>query len=145
MQQHYGGMLQAEAGIEWARKHTDSALHAALEWDDEKAGQQHRLWQMRALIAIHVVNIEGQREMVSLTIDRVQPGGGYRDIQDVLKAPPLREILLADALRELERVRLKFETLQELAEVWTAIDRVQQKKTTKRQAKTRKEQPSQQA
>lgn len=115
-------LLQAEKVVKWAAQHPDSALHGALDWDDTTAAHKYRIAQVRRLIAFHIVNVKGERQMVSLTIDRVQPMGGYRPIETVLAAPDLRRVLLADALAELQRVRAKYEGLVELAKVWEALD-----------------------
>lgn len=122
--QQRDGLLRPEAAVAWAREHNQSALHGALEWNDTIAAEAHRLQQVRQLIALHVVNEKGIRAMVSLTIDRTG-AGGYRDIESVLATPDLREVLLADALAELERMRAKYESLVELAKVWDEIHRVQ--------------------
>lgn len=122
-----GGILRVEPVVEWAQAHPTSDLHKSLEWDDEKAGFEWRCHQVRRLIAVHVVNEEGERQMVSLTIDRVRPGGGYRDIQDVGSVPNLREVMLGDALDELERVQARYNHLQELVQIWEAADQVRQR------------------
>jgi hypothetical protein len=127
LQQEHGGILQAEIGVAWARDNPTSELHGALEWNDGKAGHQHRLTQMRQLIRVHVRTEEDVRQLISLTIDRTQPGGGYRHIDDVLPVPELRAILLADAFAELERIRIKYQHLVELANVWLELDRARER------------------
>lgn len=118
------GLIVPERAHSWAAKHPESKLHAGLIWDDAVAGYQHRLWQIRRLIAIHIVTDEGARQVVSLSVDRQRPSGGYRDLDDVLPKPDLREVLLNDALAELERVQAKYSRLQELNEVWAAKDKI---------------------
>lgn len=125
-------VLVAEQVVYWAANHPDSALYHSLEWDDTKAAQEYRIWQVRRLIAIHVVNVEGVREMVSLSIDRVNSGGGYRALNTVLESPRMRDVLLADALAELERVQTKYEALVELAQIWAAKDRVKRRASRRR-------------
>lgn len=122
------GLIVVEEAESWARNNPDSDLHRSLEWDDAKAGHQHRLWQLRRLIAIHIVSEEGVRQVVSLSIDRKSQGGGYRELGDVLRKPSLRDVMLRDALAELERVQAKYNTLQELAEVWAAKDNVRRRR-----------------
>ncbi len=111
--------------VEWAAENKDSDLYRALEWDDPTAAHQHRLWQVRQLIMIHVTTEDRTPLLVSLSIDRRNEGGGYRAISDVADHPDLREIMLADALAELERVQTKYARVQELAEVWREADKVQ--------------------
>lgn len=114
------GILKPEIAVAWAAAHPKSKLHGALEWDDTRAAEQFRIWQVRHLIAVHVVDKTGARQVVSLSIDRTETGG-YRALDDVMASPPLREVLLADALAELERVRLKYQGLVELARIWTEV------------------------
>lgn len=123
--------LRPDIAHTWAQQHPKSDLHRNLEWDDKKAGYQHRLWQIRTLIAIHVVTPERKREMISLSIDRHAPGGGYRMMTAVMQRPTLRDIALADALMELERVQKKYEDLVELAGVWDAIEKAKGKEMRK--------------
>lgn len=120
------GRINAAGAVKWARKHTKSHLHAALEWDDAIAGEQYRIWQVRSLINVHIVDSEGSRQLVSLTIDRRD--GGYRPIEDVLSTPDLRKVMLDDALADLQRLERKYQRLQELAEVWAARARVERRR-----------------
>ncbi|WP_375413100.1 hypothetical protein [uncultured Bradyrhizobium sp.] len=115
-------VINASDVVEWAKKHPKSALYTCFEWDDATAGAEHRLWQARRLIALHIVTVEGQRKTVSLTMDRAK-GGGYRQIEDVVRVPDLRERMLQDALAELRRVRAKYNSLVELASVFAEIDK----------------------
>ncbi|CAL8972873.1 hypothetical protein RHODGE_RHODGE_01028 [Rhodoplanes serenus] len=123
-------MLDPKDVVEWAEKNPDSALYASFEWRDDEAAKQYRLWQARRLIALHVVTETGERKTVSLTVDRSN-GGGYRQIEDVVRVPALRETMLRDALSELRRVRAKYESLVELAAVFAEIDKVNEQFATK--------------
>jgi hypothetical protein len=111
----------------WAKSHPKSALHKSLEWDDGKAGYQYRLWQCRRLITLHITYEDGTRSCVSLTTDRSHNGGGYRDIDDVLRDKSLTEIMLADALSELQRIEAKYDRLKQLKPVWRAAARIRTK------------------
>jgi len=71
--------------------------------------------------------------VISLSIDRVRPGGGYRHIDSILPVASLREVMIDDALADLERMRVKYEHLSELAKVWGEVDRV--KEAQRRKAK----------
>lgn len=114
------GLLRAPAVVEWARGNPDSALHGALEWDDQKAAEEHRYNQVRQLIRLHVVTSDGTPQLVSLSFDRAK-NGGYRDIDDVLKSRDMSAVMLADALAELERVQSKYEHVKELTAVWEEV------------------------
>lgn len=120
-------MLLAEDVIAWARSHPKSKLHQAIEWDDRKAADEHRLWQARRLIALHITFEDGERKFVSLSVDRTRDGGGYRDIDDVVRDKMLHDIMLADALNELQRVQLKYERLKQLKPVWREVARLKRK------------------
>ena len=117
------GVIKVEAAHSWAQNHQASALYKALEWDDQKAGYEFRLIQIRRLVAIHLVDVEEHREVLSLSIDR-PTGGGYRKVPDIMSDAVLREVCLRDALAELERIKLKYEWLNELAGVWIETDKV---------------------
>jgi hypothetical protein len=114
-------ILNASDVVDWAQSHESSALHKCFEWDDSTAARQYRIWQARSLIALHIVTEKGERKMVSLSIDRTN-GGGYREIDDVMREPGLRNILLQDALLELRRVKHRYNSVKELAKVWGEID-----------------------
>lgn len=117
------GLVSAREAVEWARKNPRSALHAALNWDDKDAAQEWRVEQVRRLIQVHIIAVDGGRQFVSLSIDRAR-GGGYRDIDQVKGSERLRDILLQDALDELERVRSHYQSLQELSRVWAEAAKV---------------------
>lgn len=118
------GMLIAEDAVTWAAEHPGSDLHQALEWDGPTAAHQYRLHQVRCLVAVHVRDAEtGQRSMVSLVMDRKRDGGGYRRVGDVMRNRELREMALAEAHRELQRLQARYDHLTELAAVWIAAER----------------------
>jgi hypothetical protein len=116
-------ILHVEEVWSWAKSHTRSALHRSIEWDVDKAAKEYQFWQIRRLIAVHIVVPDGTPQIVSLSIDRVE-GGGYRRVSDVLQNRALSEIMLKDALADLERVRLRYSKVKELTDVWAAVDKV---------------------
>ena len=123
------GVLQAEAVHEWARIHPDSTLHGRLQWDDELAGHDFRIWQIRFIIRTVTVvantgpNAEPIRAFVSLMDDRRLPGGGYRQTITVLSDEALRAALVKQALSEFRYWQQKYKALKELAEIFSAADR----------------------
>lgn len=132
-EQHNGNLL-AEDVVEFARNE-NTALHSEFEWDDTEAARQYRLDQARRIIRLNVQVLPTARGnvtvpvYVSLTSDRIQPGGGYRRLEDVMSDPELRQQFLDQALAEFERVRRKYQNLQELAPIFAAIERVTQQRT----------------
>jgi hypothetical protein len=125
------GMINPVEVVRWAKDHPDSRLHGSLEWDDVVAGYRHRLWQVRTLIAVHVVDADGGRQAISLSIDRTHDGG-YRPIGDIMQRPNLRQVMLDDALAELQRVQAKYQRLQELEQVWIAANEVRATRAPRR-------------
>ena len=120
--------------VEWARSPPQSALAGHLIWDNELAGERYRVWQVRELLAVHIVDPDGERRFVSLSIDR-NNGGGYRSLADVMKRPDLKAIMLQDALADLQQLQRRYERLTaELADVWKATDKVRQRHQPKEAA-----------
>lgn len=128
-----GEKLHAGQVIDWARAHPNSRLHRAIEWNDAKAAADYRLWQVRQLIQVHVVDEDDAPIFVSLSVDRTA-GGGYRAISDVLKSRTLSEVMFSDAAEELKRVREKYELVDGLMEVWRAVDKVNNRRARKKAA-----------
>lgn len=119
------GILHCNKVVEWARTHPESALYSVIEWENEKAADEYRLWQVRKLIQLHIISEDGDPVVVSLSVDQ-RSGGGYRSVSDVIKVPDLREIMLQDALNELERMHRKFARVEALAGVWREVEVVRE-------------------
>ena len=124
----HGGVIPPAAVVAFARD-PETALHSKFTWDDGEAAEAWRLHQARRVLSVYVTviaaNTEPVRTFVSLTSDR-KAGGGYRLTVDVLADESLREQMIIDAVAELKRVRVKYKHLNELAEVWTAVDIAEQ-------------------
>jgi hypothetical protein len=131
IRQMHGGLLKPEEVVQFARNES-TALHSEFEWDDEKASAEYRLWQARQVIRVTVQVLpsphsgdEPVRAYVSITSDRVQPGGGYRALSDVMTHEEQRAELISEALGEVKRWRRKYERLRELVPIFRAIDKVE--------------------
>jgi hypothetical protein len=126
-----GGLLRA-ADVVREASHPGSPLHDYFNWADDEAAHQWRLQQARQLIRVTVTYLPyvmpqyQVRAYVSLGPDRQQPGGGYKALVEVLKSPSERQQLLADALAELNKLKVRYHHLTELAGVFAAINRAQQ-------------------
>ena len=121
-----GGVIQPEAVIEFARD-PETALHGAFCWDDGEAAAQYRLWQARQVIRVCVTireDVKGPpiRAYVSLQEDRGDVG--YRLLDDVMSDAEMRDRLLAQALTELNRWKIRYQQLRELAPVFEAAEQV---------------------
>jgi hypothetical protein len=126
------GVINPAGAVAWARENKKSTLHANLEWDDSIAGERWRVSQVRQLIALHITDAEGGRRFVSLSIDRRHDGSnGYRELGDVVAQPNLREIMLKDALADLERMQERYKKLSELEPVWQQAEAVRKTRTRK--------------
>lgn len=121
------GVLRPEAVVAFARN-PDTALHGRFEWDNAKASHQYRLHQARNLIRVVVLyepRVDKNIDVyVSLPEDRLNPGGGYRRMVDVLSDTDRRQQLLDSALAELAVFQQKYATITELADVFSAARKV---------------------
>jgi hypothetical protein len=120
------GLIHAGSLVDWARQNSESALHTQFEWDDQIAGERYRVEQARRLIAIHVVDVDLNRQTVSLVADRRD--GGYRDLDEVLSHHEMRRLALLDALSEVKRWQERHgHFASELKSIFRAIEEVDQR------------------
>jgi hypothetical protein len=124
--QNEEGLIIAEEAEVWAAKHRKSELAQRLEWNEKEGARQHRINQIRQLIVTLKISYDGgQKRFYSLSIDRANKrGGGYRDIVDIMKSKTLYEVLLQDALNDLDRIKEQYDRLRELEPVWKEVDKV---------------------
>lgn len=122
------GVLQAEDVVKEAeQKH--NVLHNLFDWNDSIAANKWRLEQARLLIRVCVTYLGGDKNkpykvFVSLSEDRTRGEGGYRELESVMSNKSYRQILLQDALNEMELFREKFYKLKELANVFKVMNKV---------------------
>jgi hypothetical protein len=126
LREENGGSLTPEAVVADARKRT-SPLHGAFEWSDRVAAHQYRLEQARLLLrSIEILDLHPQyirpaRAYYAIPADNGQ-GRVYQASSVVLSDTAMRERLLEQARRELAAFRRKYEQLEELAQLFEAID-----------------------
>jgi hypothetical protein len=127
------GLIVPERAEGWAAAHPKSDLAKRLEWDNGKAGRLYRINQIRQLIVtLEITMGPTTRRFYSLSIDRHNAmGGGYRDIEEIVRSRTLYDILLADALAELNRMRENYERLTELRPLWREVDKIKKKRKEK--------------
>lgn len=103
-----------------------SPLHKGFEWDDQKAAAIYREERARAIVRCVVVTLQGANTDPRQVRAFVHIGNPleYEDIGAVMRDLDKREALLALALNRLNAVRAEYGTLEELAEVWSALDEV---------------------
>lgn len=135
-----GGILLPEKVVAAARPKA-SPLHSRFCWDDTKAAEQYRIWQARMLIrvTVNVVPETGlnERVWVSLKPDSAL-GAGYRSMVDVLSDDDMRAQLLQDALADAALFQEKYLRLNELAEVFAAMEQVTKKLQGRRSTASRR-------
>ena len=121
------GKLTPHEVVEASRPE-DAPLHDAFEWNDAIAAERYRETQAGYIIRSVEVVVEGTgkptRAFVSLTVTENERE--YREISHVLSIKSDRERLLLEARRELAVFKRKYEVLEELADVFAAIDRLEQ-------------------
>ena len=140
----HDGLLNPRTVVDDARA-PDSPLHQYFDWEDDHAAEQWRLFQAGVLVRrikvfivkpdqadrrveVHLVRPEpvdsiSTRRYVSLPSQR-SATGGYMPVEKVLSDAERRAELMGTALRELRALREKYRVLEELADVWTALDRI---------------------
>jgi hypothetical protein len=127
------GTLRPEAVVAFA-KNPKTELHHCFTWDNTKAAHQWRLHEARMIIRVSVTIISDDadecRAFVSLKSDR-HAGIGYRSMISILDDEELRELMLQDALEEMQTFKEKYKDLKELCEVFDAMDKIIVKKPRK--------------
>lgn len=128
----HGGILYPTDVVEYAQD-PGTELHRRFEWDDTKAAHQHRLWQARHIINVHVTVLKKDDiridTYVSLRADRNDSGErGYRSVIEVMSSDDLRATLLEEALLDFERWEEKYKSLQELAGIFAAAKTLRQRR-----------------
>ncbi len=111
-------------------------LHEEFVWDDSVAGHQFRLQQARYLVrAIEVIYETvpmGRAQKVKLVrvpaYSNLRPKGpsegrGYTRTVEIVDDPQLRQQLLAEAYRDIERFKLKYAILEEFGDLMDAMNR----------------------
>lgn len=101
-----------------------SPLHKGFEWDDKEAAQQYRLTQARLIVRSVIVRRPdsiGEYRAVRAFV-HIGEDSDYESIDVVLSVAEKRGALLSQAWSDLEIIRRKYETLEELANVFAAMD-----------------------
>lgn len=122
-----GGQITPHALLDFASDPT-SALHDLFTWDDTEAAQKYReLQATRYLRAIVKLIPRGENEAPMRVRAYVADADGqhtYRPVVEVMSTEAGRAALLSRAMRELQAFRAKYAELQELAQVFAALEQV---------------------
>lgn len=122
------GALNPEAVVDAARS-KKSALHDRFNWDDKAAAHEHRLHVARKIISVAVTVIPALsnspvKQFVSIKALRGTDKGSYIATADILSDEAKYAMALNDALRDLERLKYRYNHFKDLAPVWAALDKV---------------------
>ena len=122
-----GGLLTAEDVVEDARP-DGSPLHPAFEWDGAKAAEAWRIHQARDLIRSVIITLapdesERPREVRAFVVVKQEQRQAYTATVVALADDAMRQQVVARALAEAQQWKRRYQELQELAEVFEAIDR----------------------
>jgi hypothetical protein len=108
----------------------ETYLHDRFEWDDTAAASAYRIEQAKLLIRCTVDVVEEGRAPVRMYVSLLperKEGDSYRSLADVMRDPRRRKMLLAQALREANSWRARYERLVELVPIFKAIDATKKK------------------
>ena len=114
------GVIEPETVVEES-KSPSAPLHSCFEWDDEKAAHKYRITQAQNIIRAIVVVDEAKQPETRAFVNVQRE---YHPVSVVVRNPEKREILLQNALNELRWFERKYNTLQELSAVFSAIEEV---------------------
>ena len=106
-----------------ASRPDDAPLHGCFEWDDSVAAEKYRERQASYIIRSIEVSVERSSEPVRAFVPVVSENSReFRSIGVVLRSSDSREALLDSAKRELMAFVRKYRALNELSDVFAAIE-----------------------
>jgi hypothetical protein len=123
----HNGVLKPAVIVQESRPE-DATLHPCFEWDDPKAANLWREDQARSIVrSIRVIPDDSPQPdeplLVYVHVATQDDGPCYTTTARAMSDDELREQVIAQALAQLEGWRKRFEHLQELRDVFVAIDR----------------------
>jgi hypothetical protein len=140
-----GGGLRPADVVRAARK-SRSPLHPFFEWDNTAAAEKYRLEQARSLIRCITViydkapTAEPVRGYQHLRVEVEEPEEAealpYHSTIRVMSDAKYREALVREALQDFEEWRTRYQSLRELAAIFTAAEKVTRSLKQKRGRKT---------
>lgn len=119
-----------------AARPTTSALHDLFEWDDTKAAESYRIHQAgKVLCSLSIVcedtpeptTVRAYMNVADEADNPTRRTGSFINMQDAFSDKKKRDLILRVAIRELKELRKKYEVLTELAYVFEAIDRLEER------------------
>lgn len=137
-----GGELTPHLVVKEA-KDKNSPLHEVFEWDNSIAGERFRVQQARELISCVIVEVKfdhtsrDQKAFFSVknTNENRESSRVYVTLNRVLTEPDLRKNVIADALREVEGWRIRYNQYVELGNIFKVIESTKRKVSKKMKIK----------
>lgn len=122
------GKITPKIVLESARKE-DSLLHPCFEWNNEIAAEKYRESQAGFMIRNLVVKVDGTNTDTKACVRafvniQTETFSEFLSVQKVLADDELRVQMLTSAKKELQFFKDKYSTLEELSEVFEAIEKV---------------------
>lgn len=109
-------------------KNNNSPLHSFFEWDDGAAAQQYRLQQARGLIRAVVaviVSDDAPAKRTQAFVHIAEAGAPhYRATDHAMSQERTREMVLRQAFKEFRAWQKRYEHLEELATLFSAVDKM---------------------
>jgi hypothetical protein len=107
------------SGLLNAAKPKASPIHDAFEWDNKKAGHQHRLWQARQWIRRVEIIIDDQPERLihipKIEQDGISGEGYYKPPSVIVNKPDEFQAAKMETLTKLNGAKAAYEVLKEAA------------------------------
>lgn len=105
-------------------KNPECELHKCFDWDNEIAGEKWRLEQARDILRnLVIVNIEKEvPQKTNLRLTHKIDNSGYKLTVNIVRNQNEYELLLRQALKELDTFKRKYACLSELEQIMELID-----------------------
>ena len=147
IEEENNGTIKREDVVERARNRRNP-LHSYFEWDNEKAGERHRMQQAQHLISHITVIVKQDHKQkeyraffsVNSTPNEKLKNKVYVTIERVLSEPELRTQILETAIEEVVYWNDKYKQYKELGRIFSAIKETKkriQRKIKKKRKKRR--------
>ena len=108
--------------LDYAKAHEESELHKCFEWNNDIAAEKYRLLMAGNVIrSLYVVPRSAEQPSVRV-LSKTSETHTYQPTVKFLSQPDEYADLLRRAKAELESFKVKYKTLTELEDVFTAID-----------------------
>lgn len=109
-----------------ASRSEDAPLHNEFEWNDAKAAESYRETQASYIIRSLCIAPEDEQKEPVRAVFVISGEVGYESTQIIMQNEEKRTALLDVALKELIAFKKKYAILKELADVFSAIDKLQE-------------------